>query len=485
MSSTYAVDVAILGAGTAGLYALREVKRAGRSFVMIDPGPLGTTCARVGCMPSKIALHAGAQWATQWAAQQRAANSGGSEGVVLQPDRARTWADLREVRDRFTASAVNKATSGAGEHLLIGSARFLEPTVIEVDAAQGKCIVRARSVVIAVGSRPVRPDWLADLGDRVITTDELFELRELPESIGIFGLGAIGLEMGLALARLGVKVVAADVADAVAGIRDPEVAACANARFGRELDLWLGASAEAVGDGDGVMLRCGQRRARVDKVLAAMGRRPNVDRLALAAAGFALDQRGMPSFDQETLQIGTAPVFIAGDADGLRPLLHEAADEGAVAGYNAARVPAPAARFRRKTAVAIAFSDPDVASIGASLDALDTARIHIGTARGEGNGRARILDAADSVLRIYADAESGVLLGASLMAAGGEHIAHLLAWAIQRGETARSLLQLPFYHPVVEEMVQSALQDLVRQDSHKDKDKDKDEWPSGLIPCKA
>lgn len=87
----------------------------------------------------------------------------------------------------------------------------------------------------------------------------------------------------------------------------------------------------------------------------------------------------------------------------------------------------------------------------------------IGTAGGDKNGRARILGATDSLLRVYADARDGRLLGAAMVATGGEHLAHLLAWAIQRGETASSLLQLPFYHPVIEEMLQSALQDIAAQ----------------------
>lgn len=158
----------------------------------------------------------------------------------------------------------------------------------------------------------------------------------------------------------------------------------------------------------GVRMRAGEREAEVDLLLAALGRRPNTDGLGLQEAGFPLNERGTPRFDPATMQIGDLPVFIAGDANADRPLMHEAADEGAMAGYNA---------------------------------------VH----------------ATDSLLRVYADAHDGRLLGASILAAGGEHLAHLLAWAIQRGETAPSLLQLPFYHPVIEELLQTALQDIVAQ----------------------
>ena len=457
-------DVAIIGAGSAGLYAMREVRQAGRSFVLIDHGPLGTTCARVGCMPSKVALHAGGLWA----ARKEIAGVGGLETLSL--DTARVWAALRQQRDHFASRPVKAARSMAGEFLLEGPARFREPGVLEVRLGDEVQIVRAGAVVIATGSRPVMPKWLTAVAERTVTTDQLFELPALPKRVGVLGLGAIGLEMGLALSRLGVEVIGADVANTVAGIVDPAIGERAIARFGREITLWLGSEVSVWASGEEVLMRSGDRVAKVDLLLAALGRRPNVDNLNLAAAGITVDARGMPEFDRATMQIGDFPVFIAGDANGDRPLMHEAADEGAIAGYNAAR--AEITRFRRKVAIGIAFSDPDVVSVGARLDQLDPQAIVIGSAAGDGNGRARILGGEESLLRLYADARDGKLLGAAMVATGGEHLAHLLAWAIQRGETAQSLLQLPFYHPVIEEMLQTALKEIAQ--------KFPDGLPSGL-----
>ena len=457
-------DVAIIGAGSAGLYAMREVRQAGRSFVLIDHGPLGTTCARVGCMPSKVALHAGGLWA----ARKEIAGVGGLEALSL--DTAQVWAALRQQRDQFAGRPAKAARSLAGEFLLEGPARFREPGVLEVQLGDDVQIVRAGAVVIATGSRPVLPKWLAAVAERTVTTDQLFELPALPKRVGVLGLGAIGLEMGLALSRLGVEVIGADVANTVAGIVDPAIGERAIARFGREITLWLGSEVSVSASGEEVLMRSGDRVAKVDLLLAALGRRPNVDSLNLAAAGIAVDARGMPEFDPATMQIGDLPVFIAGDANGDRPLMHEAADEGAIAGYNAAR--AEITRFRRKVAIGIAFSDPDVVSVGARLDQLDPQAIAVGSAGGDSNGRAKILGSEESLLRLYADARDGKLLGAAMVATGGEHLAHLLAWAIQRGETAQSLLQLPFYHPVVEEMLQTALKEIAQ--------KFPDDLPSGL-----
>ena len=450
-------DVLIIGAGSAGLYALREVRRAGRDFLLVDCGPLGTTCARVGCMPSKVALHAGAEWAS------RQAMSGiGVSGIdALSIDLRSTWAALRRQRDMFANNAADSARSAAGDKLIEAQARFIEPNLVELKSADGIRQVRARTVVIATGSRPLMPSWLDAVRDRTINTDELFEQDTLPRSIGILGLGAIGLEMGLALSRLGIRVVGADLAPEVGGINDPVIGERARERFGREMELWLGAETRVARSDRGVVLSAGEREAEVDLLLAALGRRPNTDELGLHAAGFPVDERGSPRFDPTTMQISDLPVFIAGDANGERSLLHEAADEGAIAGYNAARE--TVTRFTRKTSIGIAFSNPDVVSVGMRFDRLDIDRIVIGSANGDKNGRSQILDAGDSLLRVYADAGDGRLLGASMVAVGGEHLAHLLAWAIQFGETAADLLSLPFYHPTVEEMLQSAIQDIVTQ----------------------
>ena len=463
-------DVVIIGAGTAGLYALREVRRAGKDFVLIDQGPLGTTCARVGCMPSKVALHTAGTWATRthWSAF----GVSGGEGLTL--DRAQAWAHVRAWRDQFASGAAKKAVQAGGEHLLMGRARLVSPTVVEVTTADGLVRVEAGAVVLATGSRPVMPGWLKPFADRVVSTDELFELPTVPDRVGVLGLGAIGLEMGLALSRLGVQVTGADMAPVVAGIADPAVADAAQTRFAQEMTLWLGQATTLEPGDTGLRLRSGGRHTEVDLVLAALGRRPNVDGLGLAELGAPLDERGTPVFDRHTMQVGDLPIFMAGDANGDRPLFHEACDEGAIAGFNAARGEQTA--FMRKVALGVAFSDPDVVSVGQRFDQLPAEAVLIGSARGEGNGRSRLLGGADGLLRVYAERGTGRLLGAAMVAVGGEHLAHLLAWAVQRGETARSLLQAPFYHPVLEELLQSALQDIARQQG------DHEPWPMGLRP---
>lgn len=455
MLSTLDIDVAIIGAGTAGLTAFSELRRLGVNAVLIDHGPLGTTCARVGCMPSKAALHAGHQWASLRKALRKAPVPAGACTAD------ELWRHARTVHDMLAGNTARQTRDVAGERLIMGTARFTGPETLDVDGRQ----IRAKAFIVATGSHPVVPPSLAALQDRLITTDSLFELDRLPGSIGILGMGAIGLEMGLALSRLGVHVITGDMKPLPAAIVDPQIGARAIERFDRELTMWLGAPVEARLREDGVELQSGQATERVDMVLAALGRRPNVEALDLAHAGVPLDGRDQPIIDPQTLRAGASRVFLAGDASALRPLMHEAVDEGVIAARAAAcslngacATPAP-----RRTPLAIVFSDPDIAAIGVAYDKLDLDATVIGTAQGMSNGRSRVMGAEANLVRLYVDRASRRLLGAALIATRGEHLAHLLAWAVQREDTIDDLLAMPYYHPSIEEMVQTALKDAARQ----------------------
>src|SRR5690606_23548400 len=144
------------------------------------------------------------------------------------------------------------------------------------------------------------------------------------------------------------------------------------------LEFELGATIEAAEPaGNGIRLRWrdregASRTGEFEHVLAAAGRRPHVGSLGLERAGLELDERGVPKWDPQTMQCGDAPVFLAGDVDGHLPLLHEAIDEGRIAGENAARYP-DVARHVRRTPLIIVFTDPQMAIAGTSYAALDPA----------------------------------------------------------------------------------------------------------------
>jgi dihydrolipoamide dehydrogenase len=169
----------------------------------------------------------------------------------------------------------------------------------------------------------------------------------------------------------------------------------------------------------------------------------------------------MPRIDPGTLRIGDLSVFLAGDANGYRPLLHEAADEGHIAGRMAAP-DASRSGLCRRTPLSIVFSSPQVARVGPPVSELDADTFATGAADFSQQARARMAQTAAGVLRLHAERDTGRLLAAEMCTPGAEHLAHLLALAIERQMTVADMLAMPFYHPVLEEGLRSALRDLAK-----------------------
>jgi dihydrolipoamide dehydrogenase len=446
------VDVAIIGAGTAGLSALREVRKRTERYVLIEHGPGGTTCARVGCMPSKALIEAANAFHRRTTFEEFGIRGAGGLSV----DVAAVLRRVRRLRDDFVRGTL-KITERLGDHVVEGRARLLGPDRLEVNGRQW----RARSIIIATGARPVVPPAWRALGDRLLTTDTLFEQEALPPRMAVLGLGPVGVEIAQALSRLGMKVSAFDGEQNVAGLSDPEVNAATVELLRREISVHLGSKAELKADGAGVRVRAGDADVVVDRIVAALGRRPNVEDLGLETLGVDLDERGLPPVDPGTMQVGGLPVFMAGDANGDVPLLHQAADEGHIAGLNATQP--TAACFERRTPLVIVFADPNVAMVGRRFGALERGTFRVGEVRFERQGRARSGQHDKGILRLYAEPTSGRLLGSEMCAPAGEHIAHLLALAMERSLTVRDMLRMPFYHPVLEEGVRTALRELAAQ----------------------
>ncbi|SAK88854.1 dihydrolipoyl dehydrogenase [Caballeronia ptereochthonis] len=455
------VDVAVIGAGTAGMAALRAARLAGVNAVLIEGGEFGTTCARAGCMPSKLLLAA-----ANGLHDARALAARGIEGThALEPDYAHVLAYVRRERDYFVKGVLEEVEALPDGAILRGQARFEAPARLLVG---DDTRVEAKSIVIATGAAPSVPDELKIFGDRLVTSDDLFELRTLPKRIAVFGAGPIALELGQALARLDVEVFMFGKGGRVAALTDTPVRDALAAALADEFHFDPDAKFQEMSLRDGQpTLRFtspdGREHVeRFDFVLAATGRAPNLRPLALENAGIELNGKGVPLFDETTMQCGKSPIFVAGDCDGTRPWLHDAADEGKLAGDNAARFPDVQA-IKRKVPFSIVFSEPQVVIVGASYDDLDRQMTVTGEVSFENQGRSRVMRQNRGLLHVYADAKTGKLRGAQGCGPAMEHLGHLLAWALQLELTLDEALKLPFYHPVVEEGLRTALKDADRK----------------------
>ncbi|KAF7765646.1 dihydrolipoamide dehydrogenase [Pseudoalteromonas undina] len=455
-------DVVVIGAGTAGLSAYRNAKQFTQNVLMIESGPYGTTCARVGCMPSKLLIAAAEAAHSIEMAPAFGVHS--SKPVI---DGKAVMARVKSERDRFAGFVVEAVDEIPSEDKIRGYAQFLDANRVQIDE---HTIITAKRFVIATGSRPSYPGVFNNFGDRLIINDDVFDWDDLPESVAVFGPGVIGLEIGQALHRLGVKVKLFGVGGAIGPLTDPVVKDYANTVFAEEFYVdtdsnvsdmkQVGNKAELTyTDKQGV-----KHTEQFDYVLAATGRVPNTDKLGLENTGIELDERGVPLADAHTMQCGNSHIFIAGDASNMIPLLHEASDQGTIAGQNAGRYPHVRAGLRRAKIAAV-FSDPQIAMVGESFKEISQRLgscecFEIGEVSFENQGRSRVMLKNKGHMRVYAEHGTGLFLGAEFIGPQAEHIAHLLAWAVQNKMTVPQMLDMPFYHPVIEEGLRTALRDL-------------------------
>lgn len=440
-------DVAILGAGTAGLSARSEVAKHTDNYVVVDPGPLGKTCARVGCMPSKTLLHL-----AHTAYQISAASA-------ISPDAESIMSQVRSLRDQFVSSVMRGMQTWQNTHLIKKTARFLNENTLHLGDQQ----IEADNIIVATGSTPSLPQAWRKYSKHIVDTDTFFELSELPQNIAVVGLGPVGLEIGQALSWLGVNVTGIDPSDSIGGLTDPQLQQFAREHFSKIMQISHNSAEIHDTKEDKFAIKLGEKVIRPDKVLAAMGRHPNISQLGFETIAANLDDNGLPNFDQSTLQVSNKRIFLAGDVNAMRPLLHEAADDGHIAGYNACQQ-MPSC-FNRRTPLAITFTSPGIALVGDDFQALtkNNSDFVIGESSFESQGRAIIMDKAAGKIHIYVDRKNGSLLGAELIAPEAEHLAHLLAWSISMDMKVNDLLKMPFYHPALEEGLRQAIRNAAKK----------------------
>lgn len=462
------VDIVVIGAGTAGMGAYSSARSYTDSVLLIEQGPYGTTCARVGCMPSKLLIAA--------ANTAHDVRNAPPFGIHLEGEMRIEGSEVlervRHERDHFVSGVLRSVENIGQDNKLTGRACFESPHTLRID---DHTRVTAKRIVIATGSSPTYPDFFKAAGDRVITNDNIFELDTLPESVAVFGPGIIGLELAQALHRLGVRVRVFGIGGALGPFSDDRVRHYADDTFNEEFYLDPDATTENIErHGDSVAVTFIERNSgerlteHFDYLLAATGRSPNVGPLGLEHAGLKLNDQGVPLFDDHRLQCRNADgseghIFIAGDSDNEVPVLHETSDEGHIAGDNAGRFP-DVRDGRRRAPLSIVFCDPQIAIVGLGYAGLkeqyDDEEWGVGEVCFEDQGRSRMMRVNKGLLRVYGEHGSGLFLGAEAFGPSVEHLAHLMAWSLQQGMTVAQMLEMPFYHPTIEEGLRTALRDL-------------------------
>lgn len=453
-------DIIIIGAGTAGISAYKEAVKHTNNLLIINDGPWDTTCARVGCMPSKVLISTANRMFDIQNAQEVALD------VSAKINTTQVMQHVQTLRDRFTQATLKDVEQWPAKHKISGKAHFIDAQTVEVNGKH----YQSKSFILAVGSTPnYDQTWKQELGNRLITTDQIFELKTLPKSIAVIGSGVIALEIAQALHRLGVETTIFARSKRIGILTSSKLQQLAQKELGKELKiLFETLPSEVKCNSEGVILNYKlkekEKTLKVEYVLVATGRSSLLDTLKLENIDDSFkDIKSLP-INAKTKQLETYPIFIVGDAYTSTPLQHEAAHEGKKVLHNCLNYP-QINSIKTLTPLGIVFSDPEMAIVGQSSKQLKETGIDFitGEASYERQGRAIVLGKNKGGIEVYIDKESQKLLGAELFTEATEHMAHLLSWIIGEGLTLNDILEKPFYHPTLEEGLRTALKHAHRQ----------------------
>lgn len=442
-------DIVVIGGGSAGYAAARTARANGADVAIVDHGPLGGLCILRGCMPTKAMLRSG-----EVAALLRRTEEFGLSQVVAH-------ADLSAIVDRK-----NRLVRGFADYR-IGQLRDPAFTLYESRAslrspheiAVGDDILTARSVILATGSSPnvVSVPGLEATGYH--TSDNILDLRTRPDSLLVLGGGPVAVELGQFFARIGTKVTIIQ--------RGPTLLSSMDEDVGRALEAALASEGiEVVTEAELVRVAVDGSRKTVEvkrrdreeaytgtDILQALGRRPNLDGLNLAAAGVAVpDGRIVIDAAMRTSQ---PHIFAVGDVNDLNPIVHLAIQQGEIAGYNAAHPDKPPMEVDHRLDAEVVFTQPQVAVLGLSERTCREKGIPYLAASYPfaDHGKALCRGDLHGFVKLLAAPDSGRLLGAQIVGPEAGELIHELITVMYYHGTVSDLLRIPHYHPTLAEIV--------------------------------
>jgi dihydrolipoamide dehydrogenase len=445
-------DVLVLGAGPGGYTAAFRAADLGKSVVLVDRWPaLGGVCLNVGCIPSKALLHAAKVIAET---REMAEHGVGFGEPSVDIGKLRGWKD--QVVGRLTGGLTGLARQRKVTTLR-GSGRFTSPNQVQVDLADGgTTTVDFEHAIIAAGSEPVRLPFVPHEDPRVMDSTGALELPDVPRRLLILGGGIIGLEMATVYHELGAEVTVVELMDQIIPGADKDLV---QPLYKRISQTYAGVhlktkvtAVEARPEGLVATLE-GETSttATFDRMLVAVGRRPNGPAIGAERAGVVVDERGFVPVDKQ-MRTNVSHIFAIGDVVGQPMLAHKATHEGKVAAEVTA---GQNSFFDARVIPSVAYTDPEVAWVGVTENEAKAAGIQYGKGvfPWAASGRALSLGRDEGLTKLLFDEASHRVIGAGVVGpSAGELIAEL-GLAIEMGADAADIGLTIHAHPTLSETV--------------------------------
>jgi len=429
-------DVVVLGVGSGGEYAARRLARAGLDVVAVEARLVGGECPFWGCTPSKLMIHAAREGRTASSAARR----------------------IREATHDWHDDGHTEPMESAGVRIVRGQGRLDGPGRVRVETDEGPVLVTGRrGVLLNTGTSPAVPPVAGLAGTPYWTNREVFGVEEAPESLAVLGAGNIGCELAQAFGRLGSRVTLLESAERILAPEEPEASEVVARVLRQEgIDVRTRTDVERVShDGTCFELTTGSGAVRAEHLLVATGRRPHLDDVGLETVG--LDPTASTVEVDEHCRAAER-LWAVGDVTGHGAYTHMSLYQARIAVHDLLEEDGPTAEYHAVSRVT--FTDPEVAGVGLT-EAQARERglaVVVGTAEIDSSPRGWI-DEASGVVKVVADAGSGVVVGASVVAPYGGEVVGLLSTAVHARLTVPTLRGMHFAYPTFHRVVERALRD--------------------------
>ncbi|GGG17243.1 dihydrolipoyl dehydrogenase [Paenibacillus aceti] len=456
MSQHKQVDTLVIGSGPGGYTAAVRSAHLGMKTIVIERGQIGGVCTNVGCIPSKALIAESHRYNLhrQW-----------SRSVA---------SDYFAEAQAFKQSVVNKQSGGvqyllqtAGVTVLEGEASLIDEHTAMIKQSESEQLISFKYAILATGSRPIELRALP-LGGRILSSTEALALSHIPTSLVVIGGGYIGVELGQMYAKFGSKVTILEGGRQVLPGFEADLVAPVIKQMNTDgMTMITEATAvKAEQDADGLTLHYvkneEQHVVRAEYALVTVGRRPNTDgSLGLERIGLPTTSKGLIETDEQCRTV-IPNIFAIGDITGGPALAHKASYEAKVAAEVIAGQPSI---VDYKAIPLVVFSEPELASVGLS-ETECTARaipVVIGKSSFGINGRALALKATEGFVKVIANSESGMVIGAQIVGAEASTLISELTLAMEMGATVEDLAMTIHPHPTLGEVIMEAAGNAVRK----------------------
>jgi dihydrolipoamide dehydrogenase len=461
-------DAIVIGGGPGGYVAAIRLGQLKQKTLVVEKEYMGGVCLNWGCIPSK-ALIAAANFV------EKAKHSAGTmgitvSGVSVDSNKMQDW---KEGIVKKLTGGVSQLVKGSGGEILMGTARFVGPKKLEVTKADGsKEIVEAtKGIIVATGATPIELPTIPVDGEVVITARQAVSLRSVPKTMVLIGGGVIGMELGMVYQKLGAKVIVVELMDQLLGTTDLDLVKVVEKSFtknGGEILLKHKVQrVERAGALANVHVETPDGKVNVieaDRVLCAIGFKPNAKGIGLEEVGVKLDQRGHVIIDDQ-FRTNVPGIYAIGDVCGVPYLAHKASKEGEIAAEIIAGH--KAGRDWRAMPAAI-FTEPEIATVGMTeREAKEKGRkVRIGKFPFAASGRAMAVSSTDGFIKSIVDAETHEVLGVGIVGPEASDLISEAALALEMCAYAEDVHLTIHPHPTLGEAMMESFKHALGEAVH-------------------